>query len=131
MGLPVISQSFHRHSEPRSSTFHLRIFYKDWLVLRWPYPTILQANWELFVGDADNISPPEDEYVNHKGYNSLAIGNHDDSAGAMSGSSVFRNPSSLHGDRELPELCANGDSRNGCWFDRCLEQVLPLLLLRG
>ena len=26
----------------------------------------------------------------------------------MSGSSVFRNPTSTHGDRELPELCANG-----------------------
>jgi hypothetical protein len=31
----------------------------------------------------------------------------------MSGSSVFRNPSSLHGDRELPELCANGTGVTG------------------
>jgi hypothetical protein len=46
--------------------------------------------------------------VNHKGYNSLAIGNHDDSADNMSGSSVFRNASSPHGDRELPEISANG-----------------------
>ena len=79
------------------------------MVLHWPYPTILQAAGNIVAGDGDNISPPEDEYVNHKGYNSLAIGNHDDSAGTMVGSSVFRNPSTLHGDRELPELSANGD----------------------
>ena len=30
--------------------------------------------------------------MNHKGFNSLAVGNHDDTAGAMSGDSVFRNP---------------------------------------
>ena len=48
--------------------------------------------------------------MNHKGYNSLAIANHDDSAAAMASSSVFRNPTSAHGDRELPELAANGTS---------------------
>jgi Subtilase family len=46
--------------------------------------------------------------VNHKGYNSLAIGNHNDPVSTVSGGSVFRNPSSSHGDRELPELSANG-----------------------
>ena len=53
--------------------------------------------------------------MNHKGFNTLAIGNHDDTAGAMSGDSVFRNPTSTHGDRELPELAANGTgvSANG------------------
>jgi hypothetical protein len=82
--------------------------YKDWLVLRWPYPTICQAAGNYWQGDADNISPPSDEYVNHKGYNSLAVGNHDDTATAMSASSVFRNPTTTHGDRELPEISANG-----------------------
>jgi hypothetical protein len=48
--------------------------------------------------------------VNHKGYNSLAVGNHNDSAGAMSGDSVFRNSTSAHADRELPEIAANGMS---------------------
>ena len=38
------------------------------------------------------------------------VGNHDDTAGAMSGSSVFRNPASAHGDRELPEIAATGTS---------------------
>jgi hypothetical protein len=108
MGCTVISQSFHRSSEPGSSTISFDDIYKDWLVLHWPYPTILQAAGNYWEGDPDGISPPEDEYVNHKGYNSLSIGNHDDSASGMDGSSVFRNPSSSHGDRELPELCANG-----------------------
>jgi hypothetical protein len=104
----VISQSFHRNSEPGGSGLQSDDLLKDWMVLRWPYPTILQAAGNFWLGDADGISPPEDEYVNHKGFNSLAIGNHNDTASAMSGDSVFRNPTSSHGDRELPELAANG-----------------------
>ena len=94
----VVSQSFHRNNEQTSSSLSYDDIYKDWLILHWPYPTIIQAAGN---GEAD-------EYVNHKGYNSLCIGNHDDTAGTMAGDSVFRNPSSLHADRELPELCANG-----------------------
>jgi hypothetical protein len=56
------------------------------------------------------IDPPSDEYVNHKGYNTLSISNHDDKSLLISGASVYRNPSSPHGDRELPELCANGEA---------------------
>lgn len=107
-GCTVISQSFHRSSEPGSSGLSYDDIYKDWLVLRWPYPTILQAAGNYWTGDPDNINPPSDEYVNHKGYNSLAVGNHNDTAAAVSGDSVFRNPATGHSDRELPELTANG-----------------------
>jgi len=107
-GCTVISQSFHRSSEPGSATMSYDDIYKDWLALRWPYPTICQAAGNFWNGDPDGISPPSSEYVNHKGYNGLTVGNHDDSASAMSGDSVFRNPSSTHGDRELPEIAANG-----------------------
>ncbi len=107
-GCTVISQSFHRSSEPGSATMSYDDIYKDWLALQWPYPTICQAAGNYWMGDNDNIDPPSDEYVNHKGYNGLTVGNHDDTAGAMSGDSVFRNPSSAHGDRELPEIAANG-----------------------
>ena len=82
--------------------------YKDWIALRWPFPTICQAAGNHFAGDDDNISPTSDEFVNHKGFNSLAVANHNDAASAMSASSVFRNPTSSHGDRELPEIAANG-----------------------
>ena len=104
----VISQSFHRGSEPSGSGLQADDLLKDWLALRWPYPTILQAAGNYWLGDDDNISPPQDEYVNHKGYNSLAVGNHNDTASAMAGDSVFRNPATSHGDRELPEIAANG-----------------------
>lgn len=109
-GCTVVSQSFHRSSEPGSSSLSYDDVYKDWLAIHWPYPTILQAAGNYWDGDSDNIDPPEDEYVNHKGYNSLAVGNHNDDASAMSASSVFRNPATTHGDRELPEICANGTS---------------------
>ncbi|AQZ61718.1 peptidase S8 and S53, subtilisin, kexin, sedolisin [[Actinomadura] parvosata subsp. kistnae] len=107
-GCTVVSQSFHRASEPGSAVLSFDDVYKDWLALHWPYPTIVQAAGNYWEGDADDIHPPEDEYVNHKGYNGLTVGNHDDTAGAMSGDSVFRNPSAPHADRELPELAANG-----------------------
>lgn len=99
-GCTVISQSFHRNSEQTSSGLSFDDMFKDNLALHWPYPTILQA-----AGNGAST-----EFVNHKGFNTLAIGNHDDTATAMSGTSVFRNPASAHGDRELPELAANGTS---------------------
>ena len=111
----VVSQSFHRSTEPGGAGLQADDLLKDWLALRWPFPTIVQAAGNFWQGDADNIQPPENEFVNHKGFNSIAIGNHDDTAAAMSGDSVFRNPASSHGDRELPELAANGTgvSANG------------------
>ena len=102
-GCTVISQSFHRDEEETSPNLSFDDIYKDWLVLHWPYPTICEA-----AGNIDDGN--DDEYVNHKGYNRLAVANHNDSATGMSGSTVFRNPDSDHGDRELPEISANGMS---------------------
>lgn len=107
-GCTVVNQSFHRSSEPKSGELSYDDIYKDWLALTWPYPTILQAAGNYWSTDPDNVDPPSSEFVNHKGYNSLAVANHNDDASAMSGSSVFRNPSSPYGDRELPEISANG-----------------------
>jgi hypothetical protein len=97
-GCTVISQSFHRDSEQTDSGQSFDDMYKDWLVLHWPWPTILQA-----AGNGGSS-----EFVNHKGYNSLTVANHDDTASALASDSVFRNPSSAHSDRELPEIAANG-----------------------
>lgn len=105
----VVNQSFHRNEEPKQATMSFDDIYKDWLAVHYPFPTIVQAAGNFWQGDPDNISPPSAEYVNHKGYNSIAVGNHNDDASAMSPDSTFRNPSSPHGDRELPELSANGD----------------------
>lgn len=97
-GCTVISQSFHREDEQTSSGLSFDDVYKDHLALHWPYPTICEA--------AGNGAASE--FVNHKGFNRLTVGNHDDTAGAMASDSVFRNPASGHGDRELPEIAANG-----------------------
>ena len=97
-GCTVISQSFHREDEQTSSGLSGDDTYKDWLAVTWPYPTICEA-----AGNGSST-----EFVNHKGFNRLTVGNHDDAASAMASSSVFRNPSTTHGDRELPEIAANG-----------------------
>jgi hypothetical protein len=104
----VINQSFHRTAEAVGSDLSLDDTLKDYMVVHFPYPTIVQAAGNYWNGDPDGISPPSNEYVNHKGFNSISVGNHDDTATAMDGSSVFRNPATAHGDRELPEICANG-----------------------
>ena len=94
----VINQSFHREDEQTSDSLSFDDVYKDWLILHSPYPTIIHA-----AGNGSST-----EYVNHKGYNSIAVANHDDTAGGLSSSSVSRNPASAHSDRELPEVAANG-----------------------
>lgn len=107
-GCTVVNQSFHRASEPGSGALSGDDVYGDYLATKHPYPLIVHAAGNFWNGDSDNINPPSSEYVNHKGYNTISVGNHDDTASAMSNSSVFRNPTSSHGDRELPEICANG-----------------------
>jgi len=99
-GCTVISQSFHRDEEQTSANLSFDDVYKDWLALHWPYPTICEA--------AGNGA--DSEYVNHKGYNRLTVANHNDSATGMASDTVFRNPDTDHGDRELPEISANGTS---------------------
>ena len=59
-GCTVISQSFHRDTENNSATIQPDDISKDWMVLRYPYPTIVQAAGNIDGGAAT-------EYVNHKG----------------------------------------------------------------
>ncbi|KAI1439014.1 peptidase S8/S53 domain-containing protein [Xylaria sp. CBS 124048] len=104
----VVSQSFHRSGEPVSGYIQADDILKDYFATNWPYPTIVQAAGNYWAGDGRGVDPPSNEYVNHKGYNTLTVGNHDDSGTVMSGDSTFRNPISTHADRELPEVAANG-----------------------
>lgn len=94
----VVNQSFHDSTEETLDTLSVSDLEKDYLVVQSPYPTIIQA-----AGNGDAT-----EYVNHKGYNSLTVGSHNDDATAMATDSVFRNPTTPNDDRELPELAANG-----------------------
>ncbi|MDJ0722662.1 MAG: peptidoglycan-binding protein [Desulfobacterales bacterium] len=94
----VVNQSFHRSSEETDPGLSADDLIKDYLIVHPPFPTVVQA-----AGNG-----PATEYVNHKGFNSITVGNHRDGATAMSSQSVFKNPSSAHNDRELPDLSANG-----------------------
>lgn len=112
----VINQSFHEAHEVDTGELSWEDILKDYLVLQYPYPFITSAagNYSS-TPETSNLSVPSDEYCNHKGYNYICVGNHDDfdSSGnpnGMRASSVFRNPDSSHNDRELPEMCANGTS---------------------
>jgi hypothetical protein len=104
-GCSIINQSFHRPGEADSSTSSSEDHYCDWLAAQEPHPLIVQAAGNLM--DEDGIVPPNNEYVNHKSYNTLKVASHDEKR-AVAASSTFRNPSSLHGDRELPEISAKG-----------------------
>jgi hypothetical protein len=80
-----------------------------WLALRSTYPTIVCAAGN-FGETSTKINPPPDEYVNRKRCSTLPIGNHDDKSLLISGASVYRDPSSSHGGRKLPKLCANSEA---------------------
>lgn len=101
----VINQSFHRNSEETEGGLSFDDIMKDFIIYNYPYPTIIQAAGNKKTDDGRNDG---EEYVNHKGFNSLTVGNHNDSASAMVSSSIYRNPTCNHGDRELPEISANG-----------------------
>ena len=84
------------------------IFSKIGLLSNGPIQRSYKASGDFYFGDPDNSNPPSSEFVNHKGFNTLTVGNHDDCATTIAGDSVFRNPNSPHADRELQELVANG-----------------------
>ncbi len=101
-GCSVINQSFHRDSEETDGALSAEDLIKDYYATHYPFPTIVHAS--------GNQSTTGVEFVNHKGYNALVVGNHNDAANRMDGSSVFKNPTSPHSDRELPDVSANGDN---------------------
>jgi hypothetical protein len=102
-GCRVINQSFHRPNDAGNPFLSFDDIWKDFLALHYPYPTIVQA-----AGDVGEALPYSTLFVSHKSYNSLRVGNHNDAATAIDGGSLSGNPPTLHGDRELPEICANG-----------------------
>ena len=115
-GCRVINQSFHEAHEVDSGELSWEDILKDYLVLNYPYPFITSAagNYSS-TPETSSLSVGSDEYCNHKGYNYICVGNHNDfdsngNPNGMRSSSVFRNPDSAHNDRELPEICANGTS---------------------
>ncbi|HVO72637.1 MAG TPA: S8 family serine peptidase, partial [Ignavibacteriaceae bacterium] len=112
-GCTVINRSFHQDSDQVNAGMQLSDFITDALALHYPYPMIVQAAGNTGQPDdiALGITPASNEYVNHKGYNSIAVGSHDEQTERkISSFSTFRNPSSPHNDRELPEIVALGEN---------------------
>jgi hypothetical protein len=99
----VINQSFSDYWAGTNGDLALEDRVKDYLATHYPFPTIVQA-----AGNSANPAHSGRYYVKHKGYNGIVVGNHDDTATGMSEQSIYRNPNSPNGDRELPDICANG-----------------------
>ena len=103
----MLSQSFHVFEAQQSDSFNSQDIWQDYWATGFPNTFISQA-----AGNTDKANVvfpnPQDEFVNHKCYNTLAVANHNDGATALDPTSVFKNPASTHGDREMPGISANG-----------------------
>ena len=75
--------------------------YIDLVASTYPYPSFCQAS--------GNIDSTANEYVNHKGYNTIVVGQ-DLRDGGIASTSVFRNPSSK---QELPHVTCGVSTNPG------------------
>lgn len=106
----VVNQSFHTAAEIGDGLQFTDI-YKDHKLLHYPWTLIVHAagNWlPRSSSKYEGGNSVVDEFVNHKCFNHISVGNHNDNATVMSESSCMANPTTTHADRELPEICANG-----------------------
>lgn len=88
--------------------------YVDIVASTYPYPTFCQAAGNFDYDTLGNVVNPN-EYVNHKGYNTIVVGQ-DLRDGGMSSSSIYRNPSST---QELPHVtCGVSVSPGTSVFER-------------
>lgn len=104
-GVNVITMSWHFGSEETNGDLHARDVYFDYWTTRYPYPTIFtSAGNQAAVG----------AYASGKGYNFFGVGNVDNDGDGnrcndtISSSSSWKNPTSPHSDREIPEIAAPG-----------------------
>jgi hypothetical protein len=103
-GANVVTMSWHFGSEEDSGSLHSRDVYFDYWVTRWPYPSVFTS--------AGNEA--DDAFASGKGYNVMGVGNvvnEDDGDrcdDVMSTTSSWKNPTSPHGDHEVPAIAAPG-----------------------
>jgi hypothetical protein len=101
----VITMSWHKGTEETDGGLHSRDIYFDYWVLRWPYPSVFTSAGNQAAGDA---------YASGKGYNFLGVGNvlndgdGDRCNDVISDSSSWKNPTTTHNDREIPEIASPG-----------------------
>lgn len=104
-GVNVVTMSWHYGSEETSGALHSRDVYFDYWVLRYPYPSVFTS--------AGNEAP-SGAYSSGKGYNFFGVanvlndGDGDRCDDVISSSSSWKNPTSPHADREVPEIAAPG-----------------------
>lgn len=104
-GVNIVTMSWHYGSEETSGDLHSRDIYFDHMVLRYPWPTVFTS-----AGNQANLGA----YASGKGYNFFGVANVlNDGDGnrcndVISVDSSRKNPTSPHGDREIPEIAAPG-----------------------
>jgi serine protease AprX len=100
----VITMSWHFGSEEDDGSLHSRDVYFDYWVTRWPYPSVFTS--------AGNEA--DDAFASGKGYNFMGVGNvvnEDDGDrcnDVISTTSSWKNPTTPHGDHEVPAIAAPG-----------------------
>jgi len=106
-GVNVVTMSWHYTSEETSGGLHSRDIYFDYMATHYPWPTLFTS-----AGNQGDIDPPA--YASGKGYNFFGVADVlNDGDGyrcndVISVSSSWKNPTSPHGDREVPEIAAPG-----------------------
>lgn len=104
-GVNVVTMSWHYGSEETSGSLHSRDVYFDYWVLRYPYPSVFTSAGNEAASGA---------YSSGKGYNFFGVANVlNDGDGnrcndVISSSSSWKNPSTPHADREVPEIATPG-----------------------
>jgi serine protease AprX len=100
----VVTMSWHFGTEETNGNLHSRDVYFDYWVTRWPYPSVFTS--------AGNEA--DDAFASGKGYNFMGVGNvlndgdGDRCNDVISSTSSWKNPTSTHGDHEVPAVAAPG-----------------------
>lgn len=103
-GVNVITMSWHYSSEETDGSLHSRDIYFDYATTHYPWPTIFTSAGNQADG----------AYASGKGYNFFGVanilndGDGDRCNDSISSSSSWKNPTTSHGDREVPEIASPG-----------------------
>lgn len=106
-GVTVITMSWHNFSEETSGSLSSRDIFFDYWTTQPPYPIVFTSAGNQAASSA---------FASGKGYNIMGVGNvlNDDDTDrcldTMSASSSFIDPTSPHGDREVPAIASPGTS---------------------
>jgi serine protease AprX len=102
--IDVVTMSWHNDSEESDGSLSSRDIYFDYWVKRWPYPSVFTS--------AGNEA--DDAFASGKGFNFMGVGNvvnEDDGDrcdDVIATDSSWKNPTSPHGDHEVPAVSAPG-----------------------